>query len=62
MRLRQGRVGPAPSAGDGTATATDAAALARLLDRTLHRPTHDPALEGAAVWAHELRGEELACG
>jgi glucose-6-phosphate dehydrogenase assembly protein OpcA len=33
-----------------------------LLDRTLHRPTHDAALEEAAVWADALRGEELACG
>jgi glucose-6-phosphate dehydrogenase assembly protein OpcA len=35
---------------------------ARLLDRTLHRPTQDPALADAAAWADELRGEELACG
>jgi glucose-6-phosphate dehydrogenase assembly protein OpcA len=34
---------------------------ARLLERTLHRPTHDPALADSAVWADELRGEELAC-
>jgi glucose-6-phosphate dehydrogenase assembly protein OpcA len=37
-------------------------ASAALLDRTLHRPTHDPALEEAAAWVDELRGEELACG
>jgi glucose-6-phosphate dehydrogenase assembly protein OpcA len=37
-------------------------APARLLDRTLHRPTHDTALADAAAWADELRGEELACG
>lgn len=35
---------------------------AALLDRTLHRPTRDPALEEAAAWVDELRGEELACG
>jgi glucose-6-phosphate dehydrogenase assembly protein OpcA len=35
---------------------------AALLDRALHRPTHDPALEEAAAWVDELRGEELACG
>lgn len=40
----------------------DEADGAALLDRTLHRPTRDPALEEAAVWADELRGEELACG
>lgn len=40
----------------------DEADGAALLDRTLHRPTHDAALEEAAVWADELRGEELACG
>jgi glucose-6-phosphate dehydrogenase assembly protein OpcA len=33
----------------------------RLLERTLHRPTHDPALTDSAAWADELRGEELAC-
>jgi glucose-6-phosphate dehydrogenase assembly protein OpcA len=37
-------------------------ASAALLDRTLHRPTHDLALEEAAAWVDELRGEELACG
>ena len=36
-------------------------AKATLLDRTLHRPTRDPALEEAAAWVDELRGEELAC-
>jgi glucose-6-phosphate dehydrogenase assembly protein OpcA len=35
---------------------------ARLLERTLHRPAHDPALLDAAAWADELRGEELSCG
>jgi glucose-6-phosphate dehydrogenase assembly protein OpcA len=35
---------------------------AAILDRALHRPTHDPALEEAAAWVDELRGEELACG
>lgn len=35
---------------------------AGLLERTLHRPTHDPALADAAAWADELEGEELACG
>jgi glucose-6-phosphate dehydrogenase assembly protein OpcA len=34
---------------------------ARLLERTLHRPTHDPALVDAVAWADELRGEELSC-
>jgi glucose-6-phosphate dehydrogenase assembly protein OpcA len=34
---------------------------ARLLERTLHRPPHDPALSDAATWADELRGEELSC-
>lgn len=34
---------------------------ASLLQRTLHRPTSDPALTEAAAWADELRGEELAC-
>lgn len=34
---------------------------AALLDRTLHRPTRDLALEEAAAWVDELRGEELAC-
>ncbi|HEX8793106.1 MAG TPA: glucose-6-phosphate dehydrogenase assembly protein OpcA, partial [Polyangiaceae bacterium] len=34
---------------------------AALLDRTLHRPTRDAALEDAATWVDELRGEELAC-
>jgi glucose-6-phosphate dehydrogenase assembly protein OpcA len=34
---------------------------ARLLERTLHRPTHDQALLDAAAWADELRGEELSC-
>jgi glucose-6-phosphate dehydrogenase assembly protein OpcA len=33
-----------------------------LLERTLHRPIHDPALADAAAWADELGGEELACG
>jgi len=37
-------------------------ASAALLDRTLHRPTQDPALEEAATWVDALRGEELACG
>jgi glucose-6-phosphate dehydrogenase assembly protein OpcA len=35
---------------------------AALLDRTLHRSTHDAALEEAAAWVDELGGEELACG
>jgi glucose-6-phosphate dehydrogenase assembly protein OpcA len=35
---------------------------AALLDRTLHRPTRDAALEEVAAWVDELRGEELACG
>jgi hypothetical protein len=35
---------------------------ARLLERTLHRPTHDAALADAVAWADELRGEELVCG
>jgi glucose-6-phosphate dehydrogenase assembly protein OpcA len=35
---------------------------ARLLERTLHRPPHDPALVDAVAWADELRGEELSCG
>jgi glucose-6-phosphate dehydrogenase assembly protein OpcA len=34
---------------------------ARLLERTLHRPTHDPALAEAAAWLDELRIEELTC-
>jgi len=34
---------------------------AGLLERTLHRPTNDPALAEAAAWADELRGEELEC-
>lgn len=34
---------------------------AALLERTLHRPVRDPALDEAATWADELRGEELAC-
>ncbi len=34
---------------------------ARLLERTLHRPTHDAALVDAVAWADELRGEELSC-
>jgi glucose-6-phosphate dehydrogenase assembly protein OpcA len=34
---------------------------ARLLERTLHRPAHDPALLDAVAWADELRGEELSC-
>jgi glucose-6-phosphate dehydrogenase assembly protein OpcA len=34
---------------------------AALLERTLHRPTRDPALAEAATWADELGGEELAC-
>lgn len=33
----------------------------RLLQRTLRRPRHDEALAAAAVWADELRGEEVAC-
>lgn len=35
---------------------------AAALERTLHRRAHDPALEEAAAWVDELRGEELACG
>jgi glucose-6-phosphate dehydrogenase assembly protein OpcA len=35
---------------------------ARLLERTLHRPPHDPALVDAVAWADELRGDELSCG
>jgi hypothetical protein len=38
-----------------------ASGLAGLLERTLHRPTSDPALAEAAAWADELRSEELAC-
>jgi hypothetical protein len=34
---------------------------ARLLERTLHRPSHDAALVDAVAWADELRGEELYC-
>lgn len=34
---------------------------AGLLERTLHRPTHDAALADAAAWADGLGGEELAC-
>jgi glucose-6-phosphate dehydrogenase assembly protein OpcA len=37
------------------------AGRATLLERTLHRPTHDPALTDSAAWADELGGEELAC-
>lgn len=36
---------------------TDASSL----ERTLHRPTRDPALADAAAWADELGAEELAC-
>ena len=36
-------------------------ATATLLERTLHRPTHDAALADSAAWADELGGEELAC-
>jgi glucose-6-phosphate dehydrogenase assembly protein OpcA len=36
-------------------------ATATLLERTLHRPTQDPALADSAAWADELGGEELAC-
>jgi glucose-6-phosphate dehydrogenase assembly protein OpcA len=32
-----------------------------LLERTLHRPTNDPALAEAATWADELRSEEVRC-
>jgi glucose-6-phosphate dehydrogenase assembly protein OpcA len=35
---------------------------ADLLDRTLHRPLHDPALADAVAWSDALEGEELACG
>lgn len=35
---------------------------AALLDRTLHRPMRDAALEETAAWVDGLRGEELACG
>jgi glucose-6-phosphate dehydrogenase assembly protein OpcA len=38
--------------------ATDAA---RMLERTLHRPTVDAALADSAGWADGMRGEELAC-
>jgi glucose-6-phosphate dehydrogenase assembly protein OpcA len=38
-----------------------ASETSRVLERTLHRPAHDPALGEAATWASELRGEELAC-
>jgi glucose-6-phosphate dehydrogenase assembly protein OpcA len=34
---------------------------ARLLESTLHRPAHDPALLDAVTWADELRGDELSC-
>jgi glucose-6-phosphate dehydrogenase assembly protein OpcA len=40
---------------------TTGSAAARVLERTLHRPTHDAALAEAVAWADELRGEELAC-
>jgi glucose-6-phosphate dehydrogenase assembly protein OpcA len=45
----------------GPSGVEDPARTARLLERTLHRRTHDPALADAAAWADELRGEELAC-
>ncbi|MBV9947623.1 MAG: glucose-6-phosphate dehydrogenase assembly protein OpcA [Myxococcales bacterium] len=35
---------------------------ARLLETTLRRPAHDPALAESVAWTDELRGEELACG
>jgi glucose-6-phosphate dehydrogenase assembly protein OpcA len=34
---------------------------AKLLERTLHRRTHDPALAEVAAWVDELRGEDLTC-
>jgi hypothetical protein len=34
----------------------------QLLERTLHRTSHDEVLAEAATWADELRGEEMACG
>jgi glucose-6-phosphate dehydrogenase assembly protein OpcA len=34
--------------------------VALVLERTLHRPPQDDALADAAIWADELRGEELA--
>jgi hypothetical protein len=37
------------------------AGTAGLLERTLHRPTHDATLADAVTWADELSGEELAC-
>jgi glucose-6-phosphate dehydrogenase assembly protein OpcA len=53
---------PSAGAADGpSGEPEDAGRSARLLERTLHRPPHDPALADAASWADELRGEELAC-
>jgi len=37
-----------------------ASGTAAVLERTLHRPPEDEALAEAAIWADELRGEELA--
>jgi glucose-6-phosphate dehydrogenase assembly protein OpcA len=34
---------------------------ARLLERTLHRPVHDDALDESVAWADELGGDELVC-
>ena len=35
---------------------------AALLERTLHRPIHNPALEESVIWAGDLGSERLACG